>query len=979
MTQPSMSHGPVRRARSALLVAALLAGAPAAAREQPFLDGVAAGVVASARSVAEADFDLDGDPDLAATSLGGDEVVWVENAAGVWSVHSVTATYDGPDDLVAADMDCDGDPDLVFGVANEDKLVWAENDGQGASWSLGDLISSAASGINALAVGRLTVDASPDVVASLPDNAEIVTYWRPGGCASAAWSSAVAASGLDTVNDLELADVTGDGRLDLVAAEYDAVASVVSTWENPGSAGAWPQTVIDAAFPDNALAVAAGDVDGDGDLDAAACALDGDLAWWANPAGAGAWAETPIGTLLGCRALELGDVDRDGDLDAAATSGAALTSWWENEAADGTAWSERPLSPADDPNDVVLADLDRDGDHDLVAADLGLGQLTLHQNASTGRSAAPDLLLWFFYDFLPGDLIDLESADLDGDGLLDVVGIWEGSQPSDTVVDWFAGLGASDTFGVLQFDFTVGEIHRGILDFLESLALGDVDGDGDPDAVVGPQTSIGGNSYFFCRNDGGATAWTCLDVSSGANGDWRVDALELADVDADGDLDILAAVEETLNGVHSVLWLENSGDPEDPADWLRHVVAAAGPYDDLVVVDLDGDADLDVLASGGDWWRNDGGSPPVWVAQTVDPELSGSPAVGDVDGDGDLDVVGVTFDPIPGFGISWFENALPGAWTAHEVYPPAVDLPGASVALADLDVDGDLDLAAHMIDPAAPAEHRLSWFENAVAAGDDPWVERAIDPTGTAVSHLLPGDFDRDGDPDLVIADLFGNGEFQSWSNGGGQFGLPTSAVSPPTIAEGVERAVLAVEAFHRGRPAEEAMELSALSLLFEEETGGNPEPLTQEEFDDLVEAVRLYRDDGSGSFVPELDELVGDFDALALTEGRALLELADGEPALQHAPEETPATYFLALELTATAAAAGVSTVTVTHTPGVPCAVLDEAPQQASAAENAAFDTPLLQEVSAPVAATFDVLESEIFDDGFESGDTSAWDQTID
>ena len=130
---------------AASLLAAVLCAAPAVAREMPFLDGAAAGALAGpASSVAEGDFDLDGDLDLAATVPSLDEVVWVENAAGSWPVHSITTSYNGPDDLEVADMDCDGDPDVVFGTA-DDELVWEANDGSGASWSLGAVISSAAS------------------------------------------------------------------------------------------------------------------------------------------------------------------------------------------------------------------------------------------------------------------------------------------------------------------------------------------------------------------------------------------------------------------------------------------------------------------------------------------------------------------------------------------------------------------------------------------------------------------------------------------------------------------------------------------------------------------------------------------------------------------------------------------------------------------------------------------------------------------
>ncbi|MCI0582770.1 MAG: VCBS repeat-containing protein, partial [Chloroflexi bacterium] len=339
--------------------------------------------------------------------------------------------------------------------------------------------------------------------------------------------------------------------------------------------------------------------------------------------------------------------------------------------------------------------------------------------------------------------------------------------------------------------------------------------------------------------------------------------------------------------------------------------------------------------------------------------------LGDIDEDGDLDVAS---------RFAWMENQLPTGWVEHEFFPPGgPEHPAGSSALADLDADGDPDFITYFEHHAPPSD-RLSWFENDVGVDPLVWEEHAIEPL-LGITDPQLADFDRDGDPDLVVFDAV---DVNSWVNAGGQFHLEATSVAPATIAEEVERALLAIDAEHRGRAGQEAMELTALSLFFEEDTVGNPDPLTQDEFDDLFAAVRVYRDDGSGTFVPGQDEAVGDFTSLTVTDGEVLLALADDEPGLQHAPEETPATYFVTVELTPEAAAAGIRAVAVTHTPGVPNTLVSELPAQPSAAENAAFDVPLLQEVAFPVTATFDVLVGEIFSDGFESGDTSAWDQTV-
>jgi hypothetical protein len=941
----------------------LLLPAPAAAGRQPFLDGVALGSLGGADSVEAADLDGDGDLDLAVANSSSDSVFWLEDTGGAFLQHTVVTTLDEPKDLAAADIDCDGDLDLVIAAPGTGTVDWYRNDGGAGVWPLGGVISAAA-GIQSVAAADLNGNGTPDVVGGGIGD-ELVAWTHPS-CGSPTWNTTIVSSAFLVVSDVSIADTNRDGRPDVIAAVDDRIA----VWENLGG-GSFSRVDVDTAVS-GAVGVAAGDVDGDGDLDVAGAALTGnELAWWANPGAAGAWPKTVVASLTQAAAPRLADVDGDGGLDlvAASSSGDAL-SWWDNAAGDGSAWTPHEIDASPGfGRALAVADLGPDGDADVVSGALVAGVL-LYENASTGRSAELGPLQWLFYPYGSGPtLADLEAADMDADGVLDAVVVWEGSVATDSTVQWYRGLGASDLFGALQFDSLPHTVHQGVVHFFESVAVGDVDGDGDPDALVGAK-SFPSAAYFFCRNDGAAVAWSCFDFG---DAHWLVDAVALGDVDGDGDLDGVAAAQESFGGPYVVVWWENAGDPTDDADWVRHDIAPDGPFQKLVLADLDGDVDLDLVA-GSVWWRNDAGAPPVWVEQTIpllwDQTLLASStwAVGDVDGDGDPDLMGETSTS----GIAWMENDLPGGWTGAEFFAPSPDQgPSGDFTLADFDRDGDLDLLAGMLQ-SSPTEPRLSLFENDVATDPFAWTERPIEPTGTHLAHLRAADFDRDGDPDVVAA---AGGELQGWANGGGQFALGGSGAAPDRIVEGREGPVLALELHHRGRPGEAPAELSALSLLFEESAG---DPLTQQQLDDLVAAVRLYRDDGSGTLDPDLDAEVADFPAISVSDGHALLTLPDDVPELQLDPAGAPATFFVAVELTPTAGEAGVPTLTVTHTPGVPCTVCDaNLPAEPSAAENADFDLPLSQEVSAPVASSFTVAPVDIFADGFESGDTSAWSWT--
>jgi len=173
----------------------------------------------------------------------------------------------------------------------------------------------------------------------------------------------------------------------------------------------------------------------------------------------------------------------------------------------------------------------------------------------------------------------------------------------------------------------------------------------------------------------------------------------------------------------------------------------------IAAADLDGDNDLDLTSADAlphnslYWFENDGnGSFTRHFIQKDDPQRLERHAIGDVDQDGHPDVVIVKNL----FGdLLWFKNS--GAprngelWKRHVI--AAGKLPGAyDVALADLDLDGDLDVAA--------SSWRLSnnfvWFENNGSPADGEWEMRLIEEDVKETRMIRAADIDGDGDADLV-------------------------------------------------------------------------------------------------------------------------------------------------------------------------------------------------------------------------------------
>ena len=120
-----------------------------------------------------------------------------------------------------------------------------------------------------------------------------------------------------------------------------------------------------------AQSVYSADVDGDGDLDILGAAHNADdITWWENTAGDGtAWTEHVIdGNFDAAYSVYSADVDGDGDLDVlGAAHNADDITWWENTAGDGTAWTEHTIDGSfDGAYSVYSADVDGDGDLDVL-------------------------------------------------------------------------------------------------------------------------------------------------------------------------------------------------------------------------------------------------------------------------------------------------------------------------------------------------------------------------------------------------------------------------------------------------------------------------------------------------------------------------------------------------------------------------------------------------------------------------------------
>lgn len=266
-------------------------------------------------------------------------------------------------------------------------------------------------------------------------------------------------------------------------------------------------------------------------------------------------------------------------------------------------------------------------------------------------------------------------------------------------------------------------------------SFGDIDGNGLLDIVI-----AGRGKDVFCYY---APAWEKLKI---AESNYNTVDGECADVNNDGKLDIIIGGE---------VWFENDGilidDPTcNRLFWKEHRISEMRTHD-IEAADLDGDGDTDIVArdqsgfnhnAGNElhFWRNDGLD--QWTYHKISCPHGEGLLLADIDQDGDLDIAASS---------RWYENTgsiVDGEW--KETVISADWHEDTAIDTGDINQDGKPDA----VYTRSEGEYKISWFEAPADPKQPNWQEHSIDLTLDFAHGVALGDMDGDGDLDVITAEM---------------------------------------------------------------------------------------------------------------------------------------------------------------------------------------------------------------------------------
>ena len=698
------------------------------------------------RSVAAADFDGDGSPDLAVANADLSSVTVVLKAGR--SEPAIINTYPvGPFPLSVAtgDFTGDGKPDIIVANNGGSFISLLRNNGSGGFVAAGTFNSG--SGGQDLAVGDFNNNGTLDVAIALGFAVSVLLGNGQGGFGAPITLQAQA-------NRITAADFNNDGKLDLALAS--STATQIRLGAGNGQFGAASCGV------QSTTGLTAGDVNGDGKVDLVFANVPSAQVQIRLGDGAGC-----VGPSTGIDVLNAGrpgfvalrDLNKDGHLDIVAGATVLLGN---GTGAFGAPFEFGMGSLGHDPGaNTVIADFNGDSNLDIASASTGSAGILFGDGAGGFKFAAGPAGRGAY---------GLAHADLNNDGKLDLVVLSNGS----FVVMLGDGTGNLGSPSIVTL---AGPSFAGPV-------IADFNGDTKPDVAVldDSHTGPGGLSRFHVALGNGlggfgSTVSTSFDAPSPV-------AVSGGDLNGDGKLDLVTVNRgggDNNEGSITVGLSDGAGHfTMQPTISVRTAVNPVGPV--FADFNKDGKTDLAVPSGFGFSILLGNGAGGFATRTHITAANSSSIRTADLNGDGNADLVMVS-EEVNGKTSVVLGDGLGGF--AAPVQFSLGNFP-SDLALADFNNDGKIDLAVAISqqDPfPSPVRSNIAVLPGDGAGGFGSPINIAAE---RRASRIIAADLNNNARPDLITANQAVNNLTVALNTCPGSAPTPTPTPTPtpgPTIS----------------------------------------------------------------------------------------------------------------------------------------------------------------------------------------------------
>lgn len=367
---------------------------------------------------------------------------------------------------------------------------------------------------------------------------------------------------------------------------------------------------------------------------------------------------------------------------------------------------------------------------------------------------------------LPAQVALAALTDVNGDGVLDVVSL---EQNTSQVTVFLATSATSYAAGV-PYSTTCGNYNA------DTLVFGDLTNDGKPEIVIPNPT--GSIAVYVNNGDGSFQQTVCYDAvlsgSNGAPGVVQPTAVAIADVNKDGNADVISS---NSDGDVTILLGNGDGTLNEPTfgyalggeATVGAPSGAYGWYGSAILADFDGDGVLDIVVPDPQFslaflkGYNDGSfrAAPTYYAPGA---LGSGPAyahsegiaTGDFNGDGIPDIVISGADNLSITGITVFLSGGDGTLKPGVSYGTSNCY--SYLVVADFNNDGQPDIAAN--------NRCTAQVEIFTGKADGTFVPGPAIGTGSSNTYqggeMVVGDFNGDGYPDIAVIDVAGSSMLSS-------------------------------------------------------------------------------------------------------------------------------------------------------------------------------------------------------------------------